>query len=209
MEPIMGFIMLWSSNRIPTGWAICDGSLLNISNNENLYSLIGTCYGGDGVNTFGIPNLTGRLPVGAGTGIGLKPYPLGQLGGLENVTITNAEMPIHNHKASPSQINVSTQASLSVLNAPSDQADPSNATLMGAGASTTVMPDGQTAIVQNYGPPTNIVSLPGNISLFAAGNPLNIYPSGNSQPHPNIQPVFALNYIICVQGIYPEKPSEV
>lgn len=209
MNPILGFIMLWPTYRIPAGWSICNGSLLNISDYNELYSLIGTMYGGDGVTTFGIPDLTGRLPVGVGTGNGLSSYSLGQKGGVENVTITEAQMPTHNHQATPSRINVTVQASLLVLNAPSDLADPSNAKWMGAGASDTVLPDGQTAVVQNYGPPTSKVSLSNSISLFATGSPLNIYRAGGSQPHPNIQPVFALNYIICIQGIYPEKPNGI
>ena len=79
-------------NFAPQGWAFCDGSLMAISQNDTLFNLIGTTYGGDGVSTFALPNLSGRVPVHQGSG-----FVIGQLGGQENVTLTNNQIPNHTH----------------------------------------------------------------------------------------------------------------
>src|ERR1700728_415537 len=84
-------------NFAPTGWAMCNGQLLPISQNTALFSLIGTYYGGDGKSNFALPNLQGNIPIGSGQGPGLSPYDLGQPGGSQNVTLPLSEMPSHNH----------------------------------------------------------------------------------------------------------------
>ena len=81
------------------GWAFCNGQLLSIAQNDVLYTLIGTTYGGDGVSTFGLPDLRGRVPIGTGQGAGLQNYALGQNGGAENVTLITNQLPAHNHTA--------------------------------------------------------------------------------------------------------------
>ena len=91
----VGEIRLVGFNFAPQGWAFCDGSLLSIANNEVLFTLLGTTYGGDGVNTFALPNLTGRVPVHQGTG--QSNYVMGQTGGVASVTLTTNQMPIHTH----------------------------------------------------------------------------------------------------------------
>lgn len=97
MDPFVGEIRLLPYNFAPVGWQDCDGSILSISENETLYTLIGTTYGGDGVNTFAVPDLRGRLPIHQGTGAGLSPYVIGQQSGTETVTLTAAQMPAHTH----------------------------------------------------------------------------------------------------------------
>lgn len=111
-EPFIGQIMPWPINYAPDGWAFCDGSLLQISDNTALFSLIGNMYGGDGRTTFGLPDLRGRAAVGAGTGPGLSPYHLGQFGGMEQVTISADNLPAHTHPtpASGNEANVETPA---------------------------------------------------------------------------------------------------
>lgn len=99
MDPFVGEIRLLPFNFAPVGWHDCDGSLLSIAENEVLYTLIGTTYGGDGQNTFGLPDLRGRLPIHQGTGQGLSAYVLGQMAGTEAVTLTTAQMPAHTHTA--------------------------------------------------------------------------------------------------------------
>ena len=81
----------------PTGWAFCDGQLLPISQNTALFALLGTYYGGDGKSTFALPDLQGSAPLHAGQGNGLSLYDLGQVGGVESVTLLQSEMPLHNH----------------------------------------------------------------------------------------------------------------
>ena len=98
-DPFIGEIRLFAGNFAPDGWAFCDGQLLQIADNDALYQLIGTTYGGDGQSTFALPDLRGRLPVGTGQGAGLTNRPLGQRAGTEAVSLTTAQMPAHTHRA--------------------------------------------------------------------------------------------------------------
>jgi microcystin-dependent protein len=93
-QPFVGEIRMFGGNFAPAGWAFCAGQLMPISENETLFQLIGTTYGGDGQETFGLPDLQGRAPLHVGTG-----FTLGQNGGVESVTITTQTTPIHNHTA--------------------------------------------------------------------------------------------------------------
>ncbi|MEM0989037.1 MAG: tail fiber protein [Pseudomonadota bacterium] len=96
-EPFVGEIRMFGGNFAPRGWAMCDGQLLAVSQNDALFSLLGTIYGGDGRSTFGLPDMRGRLPIHAGTGPGLSPRRLGAKGGSETVTVTPDELPPHTH----------------------------------------------------------------------------------------------------------------
>jgi microcystin-dependent protein len=93
--PYIGELRMFAGNFAPNGWAFCDGSLIPISENDALFTLLGTTYGGDGQSTFGLPDLRGRSLIGVGTGPGLSPYPFGELGGVEQVTLTVAQLPPH------------------------------------------------------------------------------------------------------------------
>ena len=97
-EPFVGEIRMFAGNFAPRGWAFCDGQLLAVSQNDALFSLLGTIYGGDGRTTFGLPDLRGRLPLHAGTGPGLSPRRLGAKSGAEKVTLTVNQLPSHNHE---------------------------------------------------------------------------------------------------------------
>lgn len=96
-EPFVGEIRMFAGNFAPRGWAFCDGQLLAVSQNDALFSLLGTVYGGDGRTTFGLPDLRGRIPIHAGSGPGLSPRRLGAKAGAENVTLTVNQLPSHNH----------------------------------------------------------------------------------------------------------------
>jgi len=96
-EPFVAEIRIFAGNFAPRGWAFCDGQLLPISQNTALFSLIGTTYGGDGRTTTALPNLQGRAPMHPGRGPGLTDRRLGQRGGVETVTLTEAQMPNHHH----------------------------------------------------------------------------------------------------------------
>lgn len=96
-EPFVGEIRLFAGNFAPNGWALCDGSLLSIAQNDVLFNLIGTTYGGDGQNTFALPDLRGRVPVHQGQGPGLSPYAIGQAAGTEQVTLIAQQLPSHTH----------------------------------------------------------------------------------------------------------------
>ena len=95
-QPYVGEIRMFAGTFAPAGWMFCAGQLLPISENETLFNLIGTTYGGDGQSTFALPDLRGRVPVHQGTGA-QSSFPIGQLGGVETVTLTTAQMPAHSH----------------------------------------------------------------------------------------------------------------
>ena len=124
-EPYLGEIMMFGGNFAVRGFMKCDGQLLPINQNQSLYSLLGTTYGGDGRTTFALPDLRGRAPVGMGTGAGLQPQPLGARSGQETVTLTQQNLPSHTHP-------------LPVLNAPGDQRTPSGNILAGDATNDTI-----------------------------------------------------------------------
>ena len=97
-EPFVGEIRMFAGNFAPAGWAFCDGQLLAISQNDTLFSLIGTIYGGDGSTTFALPDLRGRLPIHSGAGPGLSMQQLGEKAGEEKVTLTVNQLPSHSHE---------------------------------------------------------------------------------------------------------------
>lgn len=96
-DPFIGQICMFAGTYVPKGYAECNGQLMNINDNEALYSLLGTQFGGDGRTTFALPDYRGRIPVGVGTGPGLTPINYGQRGGLEAVILTDANLPVHTH----------------------------------------------------------------------------------------------------------------
>src|ERR1051326_6416167 len=98
-EPFLAEIRLFPYNFAPRGWAFCQGQLMAISQNTALFALLGTTYGGNGVTTFGLPDLRGLVAVHVGQGLGLSPYDLGQVGGTETVTLTTAQIAPHPHPA--------------------------------------------------------------------------------------------------------------
>lgn len=98
-QPYVGEIRMFGFGRTPNGWQACDGTLLPIAEYEVLFALIGTIYGGDGQNTFAVPDLRGRLPIHQGTGPGLSNYVIGQKSGTESVTLLSQQMPAHTHTA--------------------------------------------------------------------------------------------------------------
>ena len=108
-EPFVGEIRMFAGNFAPRGWAFCDGQLLAVSQNDALFSLLGTIYGGDGRTTFGLPDMRGRIPVHAGTGPGLSPRRLGAKAGAENVTLTVNQLPSHSHRQTATTAAASTR----------------------------------------------------------------------------------------------------
>ena len=96
-EPFVGEIRMVGFNFAPVGWALCNGQLLSISQNDALFTLLGTMFGGDGIQTFGLPDLRSRVPVHMGQGNGLSLYVIGEASGVESVTLNSNQIPIHNH----------------------------------------------------------------------------------------------------------------
>lgn len=96
-EPFVGELQMFGGNFAPRGWALCDGQLLAVADNDALFSLLGTIYGGDGRTTFGLPDLRGRVPVGSGQGPGLSARALGSKFGAEQAYLTSGQVPAHTH----------------------------------------------------------------------------------------------------------------
>ena len=189
MTPFLSMILLWPCNFAPLGWQLCAGQLLSISQNSALFSLIGTYYGGDGVTTFALPDFRGRVPVGAGQGPGRSPYNIGQVGGVENTTLTINNMPAHSHavsltvtvSASNAQATTSVPATGNSLAAPYDIL---NANPIG-------------------GYVTTAPNTPLNIGGGTAAGQTSIV--GGSQPFSTLQPYLSVNYIIALQGVFPSR----
>jgi len=156
---------MFAGNFAPAGWAFCAGQLIAISENEALFALIGTTYGGDGQSTFALPDLRSRLPVHQGSG-----FVIGQAAGEEAVTLNTNQIPLHSHAA---------------------LADNSAGTQTGPAGNVWA------ASANNpYGPPAGI-----NTSMNAA----SLGFAGGSQPHDNMHPFLAVNFIISLFGIFPSQ----
>jgi len=186
-DPYIGSIELWPLTWAPSGWSICDGSLLSVSSYPSLFSLIGTRFGGDGRTTFAVPDLRGRVPVGAGTGPGLSPYTTGTIGGQETVTLNQTQLPSHVHGT----VNQLT-ATLAASSKNADTRDPGPAAALARTEHGTYM---QTA-EGNTDTSVGGLSVGGDVAVEAAG--------GNGY-HENRQPYLALNYIIAFEGILPPR----
>lgn len=176
MDPFVGEIRLISFPFAPRGWALCDGSLLPISQNTALFALLGTQYGGNGQSTFGLPDLRGRAVVGAGQGAGLTNYVQGASTGTESVTLLSPNLPAHTHALSAT-VPVSTAA----------------------GASSSPASGYFAAVNSQYGDSAG----GGNMAPALLNG--NSAPAGSSQPHENRMPFLVLNYCIALQGIFPQR----
>jgi microcystin-dependent protein len=111
-QPYVGEIRMFAGNFAPAGWMFCEGQQLPIAENDVLFQLIGTTYGGDGEETFNLPNISSRVPIHMGTGPSGITYQLAEMAGAESVTLTTQQMPVHNHAllASATQANANTVA---------------------------------------------------------------------------------------------------
>lgn len=137
-EPFLGCIAIFGFSFPPRGWATCDGQILPINQNQSLYSLLGTTYGGDGRTTFALPDLRGRAPMHEGSGAGLSPRSWGQKLGDENVTLTTSQIPPHTHTANAATADATAATPQGNLPAPAVApfnvyGDPANLTAGAAG----------------------------------------------------------------------------
>ncbi|MCB0641578.1 MAG: phage tail protein [Phaeodactylibacter sp.] len=189
MEPIIGQIMMFAGNFAPRGWAFCEGQLLQIAQYTALFSLIGTSYGGDGRTTFGLPDFRGRVPNSQGQTPGGNNFPLGHKGGVTDVTLSLLEMPQHNHTGQ-SRI----QGKFTFLASPNAGTtnDPTNGYL--SATTSNMYIDKATATAEMGSVPVDF------------NTNLNLSTAGGSQPHTNMQPYLPLNFVIALQGIYPNRP---
>lgn len=176
-QPYVGEIRMFAGNFAPNGWMFCDGQTLPISENETLFQLIGTMYGGDGESTFNLPNLQSRIPLHFGTGPDGVTYQQAETGGVESVTLTTQQIPIHTHpmfcssgggtNSSNPAAGVATVADISQYN--------------------------DLTVAPNTAPNAQLGAAPGFVSDI----------TGGSQPHENLMPFLCINYIISLFGIFP------
>ena len=176
-QPFIGEIQMFGFNFNPRGWAFANGATIPIQQNTALFSLLGVTYGGNGQTTFQLPNFAGRAGCEQGSGPGLSPRTLGQVFGVNTVTLTSDQMPTHTHGLNlyaSAQNRTSSPAANSALSSPNN----SN---------------------------TNAFVPPGTVNTQFAPNMLQ--PSaGGGQPHQNQQPYLGVNFCIALQGIYPSFP---
>jgi microcystin-dependent protein len=200
MEPFIGQIIMFAGNFAPRDWAFCDGELLPISQNQSLYSILGTTYGGDGRTTFGLPDFRGRVPIGQGQGNGLTSRIMGEQIGIEDITLSTAQMPIHSHAAkttiSGSSVTAKLKASSEVgtTNVPLNNylAKPSNIGL-------------QSINMYDSSADIEMASDAIEIDLSAVTANTTTDDTGGNSAHNNIQPSLVMNYIICMNGVYPPR----
>lgn len=175
-QPFVGQVIRVGFNFAPAGWMQCQGQQVPISQYETLFNLIGTTYGGDGQNTFALPDLRGRVALGMGQGSGLSSYALAQSGGTETVTLTTQQIPQHQH----------------LVNA-----------IASAGTSGT---PGTSVILANEGPQgisQVFTYAPFDQTNQTGLSAQSIAQGGGSQPHENRQPFLVIPYCISMFGIFP------
>jgi microcystin-dependent protein len=176
MDGTIGEIRLFAGNFAPRNWAFCQGQLLSIAQNTALFSILGTTYGGNGTTTFALPDLRGRVPVGAGAGTGLPNITLGEMAGAASLTLLTANLPAHSHL-------------LMASNQPGASSEP-------AGNFPAALADQGGSGTPNFG---YLASF--NTSM----HPQAIAPAGGNAPISLMQPYLGMNYIICLMGAYPSR----
>jgi len=179
MDGFIGEIRLFAPNFAPQSWLICAGQLMAISQNQVLFSILGTTYGGNGFTTFALPDLRGKAPIGEGQGPGLSVYTLGQQTGVTAYSLTGSNLPAHNHT-------ISGTISMRTTTAVADSETP--------GGNYFANDTSTKFDTQNDG----TTMKPANVNLVA-GN------AGSGVPVNNMMPYIAMNYIICQSGVFPAR----
>lgn len=201
MEGTIGEIRLFASNFAPKNWAYCAAQVVQIRANTALFAILGTTYGGDGTTTFMLPDLQGRVALGAGQGVGLSNYDLGAKEGTETVTLNITQLPMHNHQAvAQPGLGSGTIKVMAVGNAGGALTPGGNYIGQDTGNSLTSYASSGTPVAMD--PRSVTIS---NVVATAGAASVTLAPTGGSQPHNNLQPYTALNYIICMYGIFPPR----
>jgi microcystin-dependent protein len=219
MDEFIGIIKLFAGNFAPQGWLPCHGQLLNIQQYAAVYAILGTTYGGDGRNTFALPDLRSRIPIGVGQGTGLANYTLGGKTGVEKNTLNSTNMPPLSGTATINQLSGKAEGNISIpvnatiqlpCNDSAGGASSPNGNYLGVDTSNPVANYATSAAPNKFLAPMNIsfplstnVALPLVFTLPITGS---VAIAGSNAPVNNIQPVLGLNYIICVEGLFPSRP---
>ncbi len=189
MEPVIGEIRMFAGNYAPVGWAICDGSILNVYQYDMLALVLGSTYGGDGMDTFGLPDLRGRAPLHIGAAPAIAPVRLGERGGKETVTLTVDNLPSHGHGFRVLQMLGTDADPAGKMMAISDAASPGYVQMDKPLPKPDPLPDP---------PPADQFPVP---VAMQAGS-ISVAP-GKNGPLPIMQPFTTINFIIATTGIMP------
>lgn len=201
MDVFMGTILPFGFNYPPVDWAACNGQLLPISQYNALFALLGTYFGGNGTQNFGLPDLRGRMPIGFGAGPGLPTYVMGENGGNVNVSLTTSQMPTHSHTVlanpgnpqAPGNLQMTVQVAgtaTSPANAPTAANNVLGASGPGAGSATIW---------------SNAMSSPVTMAGTSINTNAMVGTAGNNLPVDITNPFLALNFCIAVNGIFPSR----
>ncbi|ANF83608.1 Phage tail collar [Pseudomonas antarctica] len=194
MEVFLGTIQPFAFNFAPQGWALCEGQILSLNQYQALFALIGTTYGGNGTQNFGLPNLQGRLPIGQGNGVNLSPRVVGEFSGTESVTATLANLPTHTHGTTTLAASTAVQLTSAVSN-PVTTPTATNAYIGASGTgpgSASIYSDQQGA---------NPVTLKG-VNTTLTGT---IAPAGQGLPMGTMNPFLVINFSIALTGLFPSR----
>jgi microcystin-dependent protein len=200
-DPYVGEIRMVAFNYAPSGWALCQGQVVAISQNQALFALLGTVYGGNGVSNFQLPNLQGRSPVGAGQGLGLSNINLGEIAGTEATTLTISNMPQHTHAAAVTgggQVtgNVAIPASTSTA-AQTEGGVPGVTTVLGP-----VSVAGRGGALYSTSTPDTTLK-PFSVTLQGTAPTVQNALTGNNTPVALRNPYVGINFCIALQGVFP------
>ncbi|WP_339447926.1 phage tail protein [Pseudomonas sp. EA_5y_Pfl2_R50] len=194
MEVFLGTVQMFAFNFAPRGWSLCNGQLIGVSQNQALFALLGTFYGGNGSTTFALPNLQSRMPICQGSGAGLTPRVMGEVSGNEQVTATINNLPNHTHALA----GLTATTTVQLANPASNPAGAPTATNAYIGASGTgpglanIFSDAQGA---------SPVPLKGAATSISG----TITATGNGLPLPVMNPYLVLNFSIALEGIFPSR----
>lgn len=181
MEGTLAEIRMFAGNFSPRGWQYCNGQLLSISQWTAVFALVGTIYGGNGQTTFGLPDFRGRSPFGTGNGAGLSPIQIGEVSGTETITLLSSNLPAHNHTLTPTNITLGSKAER---------------------VGTSDLP---TAKFHTILDGSSAYSTTSDVNMAAVNNAISLGIAGGNQPFSNRSPYLGMNFIICVEGIFPSR----
>lgn len=200
-DPFIGEIRMVGFTFAPVGWALCQGQTMSVSQNQALFALLGTTYGGNGATNFNLPDLQSRSPVGTGTGPGLSPVNPGDKGGAENFTLTINQLPAHTHIATSSGgVTVSGSVALpATTTATGEGGVPGAGTVLGP-----ISEGGRPGQLYSTAAP-NTTLAPCPVTLQGSAPSVQNGLTGNSLPTPLRNPYLGLTCIIALQGIYPTR----
>jgi microcystin-dependent protein len=199
MDPMLAMICLWPAGFAPQGWAYCTGQTLQVSANTALFSVLGVVFGGNGSTTFNLPDFQSRMPVGVGHGTNLSYYTLGEKFGVETVTLSSNQLPMHNHVAQ------ATVSPISVTINANNTAGTSASVAAGCSLSNSISGRSDGSMIYNASTPNTAMNAA--TATVSGGNVgVVVGTAGASYPVNILPPSLAINFLIATEGLYPVRP---